>query len=187
MDNDRDMRVSIEELKAVLSISSQGRTKMNSTLFRNLVEKSEKVKFEGMNSNFKFDPTLRVIPSRTFLTNFRWLIARALLKKIHHIFKGDRRLCPVWLGADRCVRECWQHPRIHAGWEKKAFMQVSLNLKWTLEKHPGTLFCSNKPENYRQGPLRERFNKLKCIRRLINVFRDIWPCQRHWINVRDIG
>jgi len=42
MDNDRDMRVSIEELKAVLSISSQGRTKMNSTLFRNLVEKSEK-------------------------------------------------------------------------------------------------------------------------------------------------
>ena len=116
MDNDRDMRVSIEELKAVLSISSQGRTKMNSTLFRNLVEKSEKVKFEGMNSNFKFDPTLRVIPSRTFLTNFRWLIARALLKKIHHIFKGDRRLCPVWVGADRCVRECWQHPRIHAGW-----------------------------------------------------------------------
>ena len=89
---------------------------MNSTLFRNLVEKSEKVKFEGMNSNFKFDPTLRVIPSRTFLTNFRWLIAHALLKKIHHIFKGDRRLCPVWVGADRCVRECWQHPRIHAGW-----------------------------------------------------------------------
>ena len=77
MDNDRDMRVSIEELKAVLSISSQGRTKMNSTLFRNLVEKSEKVKFEGMNSNFKFDPTLRVIPSRSFLTNFCWLMARA--------------------------------------------------------------------------------------------------------------
>ena len=43
MDNDRDMKVSIEELKTVLSNSSQGRKKMNSTLFRNLVEKSEKV------------------------------------------------------------------------------------------------------------------------------------------------
>ena len=45
MDNDHDMRVSIVELKAVLSNSTQGRNKMNSTLFRNLVEKSEKVKF----------------------------------------------------------------------------------------------------------------------------------------------
>ena len=43
MDNDRDMKVSIEELKMVLSNSTQGRKKMNSTLFRNLVEKSEKV------------------------------------------------------------------------------------------------------------------------------------------------
>ena len=43
MDNDHDMRVSIVELKAVLSNSTQGRNKMNSTLFRNLVEKSEKV------------------------------------------------------------------------------------------------------------------------------------------------
>ena len=43
MDNDRDMKVSITELKMVLSNSSQGRKKMNSTLFRNLVEKSEKV------------------------------------------------------------------------------------------------------------------------------------------------
>ena len=43
MDNDRDMKVSIEELKTVLSNSIQGRKKMNSTLFRNLVEKSEKV------------------------------------------------------------------------------------------------------------------------------------------------
>ena len=43
MDNDRDMKVSIEELKTVLSNSIQGRNKMNSTLFRNLVEKSEKV------------------------------------------------------------------------------------------------------------------------------------------------
>lgn len=42
MDNDHDMRVSIVELKAVLSNSTQGRNKMNSTLFRNLVEKSEK-------------------------------------------------------------------------------------------------------------------------------------------------
>merc|ERR1711972_739482 len=42
MDNDRDMKVSIEELKMVLSNSTQGRKKMNSTLFRNLVEKSEK-------------------------------------------------------------------------------------------------------------------------------------------------
>ena len=50
MDNDHDMRVSIVELKAVLSNSTQGRNKMNSTLFRNLVEKSEKVKL------FKQDP-----------------------------------------------------------------------------------------------------------------------------------
>ena len=43
MDNDHDMKVSVEELKTVLSTSPQGRSKMNSTLFRNLVEKSERV------------------------------------------------------------------------------------------------------------------------------------------------
>jgi len=42
MDNDHDMKVSVEELKTVLSTSPQGRNKMNSTLFRNLVEKSER-------------------------------------------------------------------------------------------------------------------------------------------------
>ena len=51
MDNDRDMRVSIEELKTVLSNSNQGRKKMNSTLFRNLVEKSEKVNIQELISD----------------------------------------------------------------------------------------------------------------------------------------
>ena len=56
MDNDRDMKVSIEELRMVLSNSTQGRKKMNSTLFRNLVEKSEKVIFHSISSQILGHP-----------------------------------------------------------------------------------------------------------------------------------
>jgi hypothetical protein len=43
MDQDHDSRVSTTELQSVLNSSQEGQKKMNSTIFKNLVEKSEKV------------------------------------------------------------------------------------------------------------------------------------------------
>ena len=70
------MKVSIDELKTVLSSSTQGRKKMNSTLFRNLVEKSEKVIFQGISFN--------KVTNGCNLANFE-----STSQKIHHMFEGD--------------------------------------------------------------------------------------------------
>ena len=95
MDNDHDMRVSIEELKTVLGNTSQGRKKMNSTLFRNLVEKSEKVNFSGASCrkvNIKGGSTQVLFD---FLNIFWLMTLTAFIKSLrlssmmHHV---ERRL-----------------------------------------------------------------------------------------------
>ena len=111
MDNDHDMKVSVEELKTVLSTSPQGRSKMNSTLFRNLVEKSERV---SLYFGLGLQSSIGVIVWLCLIMN--WL-DQDFQTKISNNFssQGYWRLCAVWTRAHWCLWECWEHSRIHAG------------------------------------------------------------------------
>ena len=100
-----------------------------------------------------FCQTMMIIPSQIFPSFFSiFLLGDGLhtLKKIHNAFKGDRRLCPVWLGADWCVWECWKHPRIHAGlnikehrdiWQMSGLRGKLIILETSSSNMPGQPLC----------------------------------------------